>query len=192
MLGRSPRLAHRYGSSLKIWQKRTCVEPSKPTGMSALRRSTTYAGKFGRVLNPKEHPTNRPAQDRRFRPNKLPQSKRGGEECPHVQISVRLRGAFRWSPCWLWPLSLSSCSGDEGAEAAVRAENRAVRKPGLPDFGGGPRSRAAYLRPTHWRRWPHQLSPYCRKEPTSRMSCPKRQLPVLHSAIILFFWDAGQ
>src|SRR5262245_18927753 len=56
MLGRSQRLAHRYGSSLKIWRKRTCVKPSQPTGMRALRRSTTYAGKFGRVLNPNYEP----------------------------------------------------------------------------------------------------------------------------------------
>jgi hypothetical protein len=51
--------------------KASCVKPSKPTGMSALRRSTTYAGKFGRVPNTKEFPTNHPAQDRRFRPNEI-------------------------------------------------------------------------------------------------------------------------
>jgi hypothetical protein len=37
-----------------------------------------------------------------FRPNKLPQLKSGGEECPRVQTSVRLREASRFSrPCWL-------------------------------------------------------------------------------------------
>src|SRR5262245_37193663 len=71
MLGRSPRRGYSYGSSLKIWQKPTCAWPSKPTGMIALRRSTTYAGKFGRVPNPKEIPTNRPAQVQRFRPNEI-------------------------------------------------------------------------------------------------------------------------